>query len=287
MATTQELLIEGWRRLSRLKGAEAALEARILLRRTLGFTELEILAYPEREVPAAGRARFLKAVDARTGRKPLAYVLGEKEFWSIPFTVTPAVLIPRPETELLVETVLALAGDGDTTIAEIGTGSGAVAVALARELPSARLIATDISRRALAVARANAARHGAVRIEFLAGNLFAPLTRAALRGALDFLVSNPPYVAEREWPRLAPEVRDFEPKPALVPGPTGLETIRRLIAGAPEFLKPGGFLVFEFGRGQARSVRGLLKKPWADVVLRPDLRGIPRVAAARLTSRLY
>ncbi len=284
MPATHDLLVEGRRRLDGLPGADPALEARVLLRRALGFTEMEILAFPDRPVSASGVRRYRRAIARRAARVPFAYILGEREFWSIPLTVGPGVLIPRPETELLVETVLALAGNGDETIAEIGTGCGAVAVALAKEMPGARIIATDISRRALLLARKNAARQGAGNIEFRGGDLFAPLRRAALQAGLDILVSNPPYVAESAWVLLEPEVRDFEPKRALVAGPSGLETIVRLVAGAPEFLKPGGSLVFEIGRGQARAVKALLKNPWTDVSLKHDLRGIPRAAAARLGS---
>ncbi len=284
MPATHDLLAEGRRRLDGLPGADPALEARVLLRRALGFTEMEILAFPDRPVAVSGARRYRRAIARRAARVPFAYILGEREFWSIPLTIGPGVLIPRPETELLVETVLALAGKGDETIAEIGTGCGAVAVALAKEMPGARIIATDISRRALFLARKNAARHGAGNIEFRGGDLFAPLRRAALMGGLDILVSNPPYVAESAWRFLEPEVRDFEPKEALVAGLSGLETIVRLVAGAPEFLKPGGSLVFEIGRGQARAVKALLKKPWTDVSVKKDLRGIPRTAVARLGS---
>jgi release factor glutamine methyltransferase len=281
MPTTQELLAEGRRRLAVLPNADPDLEARVLLRRALGFTEMEILAFPGRPVSPFDARRYRRMIARRAARVPFAYILGEREFWSIPLTVGPGVLIPRPETELLVETVLALAGSGGETIAEIGTGSGAVALALAKEMPGARIIATDISRRALALARANASRHGAGNIEFRGGDLFAPLRRPSLGGRLDVLVSNPPYVSEAEWRRLEPEVRDFEPKEALVSGPSGLEVIARLVAGAPEFLKPGGWLVFEIGWGQARTVRTLLKKPWTDVRIKKDLCGIPRTVVAR------
>jgi len=280
MTTTQDLLGEGRRRLSGRPGAEAALEARVLLRRTLGFTEMEILAYPERAVSGADARRFLKAVARRASGEPLAYILKEREFWSIPLTVAPGVLIPRPESESLVEAVLQKCPAGEETIAEIGTGSGALAVALAKEMPGARLIATDVSRRALNVARFNARRHGAANIEFREGDLFRPLRRPSLRGQLDVLVSNPPYVPGRDWAGLPREVRDFEPRRALVPGPNGLELISRLISGAPEFLKAGGFLIFEFGWGQARSVRSLLREGWSGIEIRKDLRGIPRIAVA-------
>ncbi len=283
MPATRDLLEEGRRRLSGLPGADAALEARVLLRRILGFTEMEILAFPERPVAAPAARRYRAAVARRAARVPFAYILGEREFWSIPLTVGPGVLIPRPETELLVETVLELCPNGDETIADIGTGSGAVAVALAKEMPAARLVATDISRRALDVARRNALRHGAANIEFRGGDLLAPLDRAGLRAGLDVLVSNPPYIPAGEWRRLEPEVRDFEPRLALVGGRSGLDVITRLAAAAPGFLKPGGRLVLEIGRGQARAVRSLLRSPWADVEIRRDLAGIPRVAVARLS----
>ena len=284
MPATRQLLAEGRRRLSGLPDTDAALESRVLLRRALGFTEMEILAFPERPVSPAGARRYRRAIARRAARVPFAYILGEREFWSIPLTVGPGVLIPRPETELLVEIVLELAPSGDETIAEIGTGSGAVAVALAKEMPGARIIATYISARALFMARRNALRHGAVNIEFRRGDLLAPLRRSRIAGGFDFLVSNPPYVAEADWPGLRPEVRDFEPKTALVAGPSGLEIISRLAAGAPEFLKPGGRLIFEIGRGQARAARALLKKPWTNIEIRKDLRGIPRAVVARLGS---
>jgi len=195
-------------------------------------------------------------------------------------TVSPAVLIPRPETELLVEKTLALAVSSEPTIVEIGTGSGCIAVSLAKELPGARLLATDISRRSLRVAVSNAVRHGATNIEFVRGDLYGSLRGRELEGRVDFIVSNPPYVAAAEWSRLAPEVRDHEPRRALVPGPTGLEAIRRLIRGSRRFLKPGGILLLEFGDGQADEVLGLLDARWAHPEIFPDLSGRPRVLAA-------
>lgn len=272
---------EGRHRLSGLPGADAALEARILLRRLLGVTDLDVLAFPERRVPGARARRFLELVDRRAAREPFAYLIGEREFWSIPLNVGPAVLIPRPETETLVAAVIDLAGEGSPFLADIGTGSGAVAVALATELRGARIAATDISPAALRMARGNAARHGLDGIEFLAGDLCSPLRRLNPPGRLDVLAANPPYVREAEWRRLEPEVRDHEPKAALVPGPTGLEIIRRLIVEAPPWLKPGGWLALEIGRGQGRAVRGLLGQGWTDIRSWADLRGIERVIAAR------
>jgi release factor glutamine methyltransferase len=281
MPATHRLLEEGRRRLSGLPGVDPAMESRVLLRRALGFTEMEILAFPDRPVSPAGARRYGGAIARRAARVPFAYILGEREFWSIPLTVGPGVLIPRPETELLVESVLELSTAGEETIAEIGTGSGAVAVALAKEMPAARIIATDLSRRALLTARRNALRHGAGNIEFRRGDLLAPLRRPRIAGGFDFLVSNPPYVSEAQWRGLEPEVRDFEPKMALVAGASGLEIIARLAAGAAEFLKPGGRLIFEIGRGQARAARALLKGPWTNIEIKKDLRGIRRAVIAR------
>jgi release factor glutamine methyltransferase len=277
--TARELLDSGRRRLADLSETDPALEARVLLLRTAGFTELEILAYPDRPVGAVAARRFWRRIEARRGHVPLAYIVGEKEFWSIPMSVSPAVLIPRPETEMLVEKTLALTVSSEPTIVEIGTGSGCVAVSLAKELPGARLLATDISRRSLRVALSNAVRHGAMNIEFVRGDLYGALRGRELEGRVDFIVSNPPYVAAAEWSCLAPEVRDHEPRQALVPGPTGLETIRRLIRGGRRFLKPGGILLLEFGDGQADEVLGLLDARWTHPKIFSDLSGRPRVLA--------
>lgn len=280
--TAAELIGRAVARLRSLPGIDPYLEARVLLRRAAGFTDFEIFAFPGRPVAAAAARRFLRAVEDRRGRVPLAFILGEKEFWSIPFTVSPAVLIPRPETELIVERALELVQAPDPLIIDIGTGSGCLAVALAKEIPGARVVATDISRRALRVAEANAARHGAGNIRFAAGDLFGALRGLGLEGRADLIVSNPPYVTEEEWKRLAPEVRAHEPRRALVPGPTGLETIRRLARGAPRFLKRGGVLLVEFGAGQAGAVRALFGPPWTRSETARDLSGRPRVLAAFL-----
>ena len=280
--TAGEMLGRAVARLRIVPGIDPFLEARVLLRRTVGFTDLEIFAFPDRPVTAASVRRFFRAVEDRRNRVPLAYILREKEFWSIPMTVSPAVLIPRPETELLVERALALMETAAPLIIEIGTGSGCLAVALAKEIPGARIVATDISRRALRVAEANAARHGAGNIRFIGGHLFGALRGLGLEDRADLIVSNPPYVTDGEWKKLAREVRDHEPRRALVSGPTGLETIRRLALGGPRFLKKGGVLLVEFGAGQAASVRGLFGPPWARRETANDLSGRPRVLAAFL-----
>lgn len=237
--------------------------------------------FPERQVPAAAERRFFDLVQKRRTRVPLAYLTGEREFWSISLAVFPGVLIPRPETELVVEKVVALSSRRRERIVDIGTGSGNIAVALAGELPNARIIATDISRRALKAARLNAERRNINSITFVEGNALAALKGLAQRGTVDFVVSNPPYVSAREWRTLEPEVRGYEPRRALVAGATGLEFIRRLVDGSRTYLKSGGHLVFEIGAGQADEVVSLFNRGWADIRLGEDLRGIPRVVSAR------
>ena len=279
MSTLRALHARGRDLFRGLPGADPALESRLLLQAAAGLDAPAFFASPEAPVSRAVERRFEALAARRLSRVPLAYLLGEREFWSLAFAVTPAVLIPRPETELLVETALALAPRTGGTIVEIGTGSGAVAVALARELPGARIVATDISRRALAVARANAARHG-VRVEFVEADLFRGLGRRVAPGGADLVISNPPYVAASEWPELALEVRR-EPRRALVAGPTGLEIIVRLIGGAGPFLRSGGHLLVETGRGQARRAQALFGADWEGKAAFKDLRGICRVVGAR------
>jgi release factor glutamine methyltransferase len=283
MATVRDLLRKGAEALAGLPGSDPALEARVLLGRAGRLTELEILAFPDRRVLPRTERIFWKSVEARQSR-PLAYVIGEKEFWSIPIAVTPAVLIPRPESELLVERILDLCPSSDPVIIEIGTGSGCLAVALARELPSSRLYATDISRRALRLAALNAAQQGAPNIVFLLGRLFDPLRGRELEGQTDIVVSNPPYIAAAEWPSLPPEVRACEPRRALVAGPTGLEVVKGLIRGAPRFLRRGGRLVFEIGAGQAERTRRLFGSRWDEIEVSLDLGGRPRVVSARFNA---
>ena len=207
-----------------------------------------------------------------------------QEFWSLPFTVTPAVLIPRPETEGIVEAFLRLNQSPEPVVLDIGTGSGCLAVVVAREIPGSRVHASDVSGEALRVARDNAAARGvAGRIRFVAGDLFLPHRGSGLEGAVDFILVNPPYLSDEDVTRSMPEVRDFEPRAALAAGPDGLAVHRRLAGEAGDFLKPGGHLVGELGLGQD----GALRKLYADhprlelVDVEPDLAGIPRVLIAR------
>jgi release factor glutamine methyltransferase len=214
----------------------------------------------------------------------MAYLFGGREFWGLMFEVTPAVLIPRPETEIIVETALQLFPDTHATvqIADIGTGSGCLAISIACERPSARVVATDVSDDAIDVALRNGVRHGVdTRIMFAAGDLLpADLIDEA---GFDLVVSNPPYVPEDDRSTLQPEVRDHEPAAALFGGPDGLDVIRRLIPAAAQGLKSGGHLVFEIGVGQNRSVTELISAtPGLRMLgLRNDLQGIPRTVVAQ------
>ena len=210
---------------------------------------------------------------------PLAYLTGVKEFWSIPFNVTPSVLVPRPETEVLVEKVLELSTRESESILDVGTGSGCIAVALAKELPRAHIEAVDISERALRVARRNAALHKAKHVHFHKSDLFSAFRGTGVR--FDFVVSNPPYISRGDWDGLPPEVRDFEPRRALLAGESGLEMIERLVRRARTFLRPGGYLIFEIGDGQRDKVLSLFGKRWTEIETAWDLAGMPRVITAR------
>ena len=217
-------------------------------------------------------------VERRCAGEPIQYIIGETEFYGLPFHVTRDVLIPRPETEHLVEKVLSLAVRFPATrIVDVGTGSGAIAVTLAHKLPQARITAVDLSARALAVAEGNAKRNG-VDLRFLEGDLLAPVAEERF----DIVVSNPPYVAATARDTLSVEVREYEPALALFAGDDGLEVFRRLIPAAFAVLVPGGFLLLEIGFGQSPIIAALIASAgFAQIEFTPDLQGIPRVACAR------
>ncbi len=255
------------------------IDARVLLLHASGIPEEIFHAHPE-SIPSARAADdFIRLVGRRATGVPLAYLTGRREFWSLPFRVGPGVLIPRPETELLVEKASGFAAGKKSAILDLGTGSGNVAVALARVLPGARVTASDISVRALRIAAANAASNGCPRIRFIRSDLFSAFGRPGPR--FDVIVSNPPYVSRAEWAGLAAEVRDHEPRRALVGGVRGTEFTERLVREARRFLKPEGRLVLEFGAGQDAAIRAMFGAGWEDVEIFPDLAGIPRVVAAR------
>ena len=250
-------------------------DAELLLMRVLGCGLASLLTHPERALSPAESAQYESFVTRRLGAEPVQYILGEQEFFGLNFRVTPDVLIPRPETEHLVEALLELVGrDAAAHIVDAGTGSGVIAVALAHALPRSQVTAVDLSQPALAIARQNAERHGvSARIRFLHSDLLA-----ALEGeSFDAVVSNPPYIAENEV--LEPQVRDYEPHSALYAGPTGLEVYERLVPEAHGVLKPGGWLLMEIGHGQRGALLHLLKD-WKNVRFADDLQGTPRVAIA-------
>jgi release factor glutamine methyltransferase len=258
---------------------QAILEAKVLLLRAASISEERYLAAPDQPCPAMAEAFFERLVAKRLNGVPLPHLAGMKEFWSIPIEVTPSVLVPRPETEGLVEKVLELSTRESERILDVGTGSGCIAIALAKELPRAEIQAVDISERALRVARRNAARQKVRPIEFRRSDLFSAFRGTGVR--FDFIVSNPPYVSRAEWDALPQDVRDFEPRRALLAGESGLETIERLVRRARMFLKPGGYLIFEIGEGQRDQVLGLFSRRWTEIETAWDLAGKPRVITAR------
>jgi release factor glutamine methyltransferase len=297
------------------------LAAELLLLHVLGRDRAWIYAHPEEIIPAGDAARYFALIARRAGGEPTQHLTGKQEFWGLEFEVTPEVLIPRPETEHVIEVALdrlalrelragrpqTLSGEG-MQIADVGTGSGCIAVALAKELPGAKIFATDISSKALAVARRNAARQGSSdRIHFVECNLLDEVARAAvgapyiapLQGnaaisathesrvtshesrSFDLIVSNPPYVGRREAATLPREVRDHEPEVALYGGEEGYEVYSALIAQTSQRLKPGGILVLELGQTSLPAVQPLLDaQTWTNVGITNDLAGIPRVIAA-------
>jgi release factor glutamine methyltransferase len=259
---------------------EAALDGRLLAEHVLGWPPERFLVDSGQAETPEFAARYDVFVERRVRREPIAYIVGRQEFWGLDFEVGPAVLIPRPETELIVESAIALlAADATAVVADICTGSGCIAVAIARERPRARLVATELSNAALEIAHRNAARHGAAdRVTFVRGDLFGDI-----ESGFDVIVSNPPYVADVDRTSLQPEVRDHEPALALFAGPDGLHVIRRLVQEAPARLRPGGSLIFEFGFGQAEAVGQLISETrgLTMIELRHDLQGIPRIALAQ------
>jgi release factor glutamine methyltransferase len=254
------------------------MNAEVLLTFTLSCDRAYLYGHPERELTKEEWTRYDEALAQRCHGVPAQYVTGHQEFWGIDLIVTPAVLIPRPETEHVIETVLPLArGIAKAKIVDVGTGSGCIALALAYELPEAEMHATEISPAALEIAKANAVRHQLEsRIRFHQTDLLKGIEA----DSFDFVVSNPPYVGESEEDQVQLEVRKFEPRRAVFAGPTGLEAIEKLIPAAHAVLKPGGWLIMEVSGSIAAGVRQLLAG-WQEVQISNDLQGIPRVAAAR------
>ncbi len=259
---------------------EALLESKVLLLAAARIDETRLLASAESEADERTAARFFASIEKRLAGVPLSYITGRKEFWSLDLRVSPSVLIPRPDTEVLVEKVLELsARRPGEAILDIGTGSGNIAIALAKEMPRAAVHAVDISMRALKTAMSNAAALGINNIRFARSNLFSAFRGSGLK--FDFVVSNPPYISRKDWEALEPGIRDHEPRKALLAGDSGLETIERLIRGARTYLRPGGYLVFEFGDGQRDDILDLFGPGWRELETAWDLSGLPRAITAR------
>lgn len=262
-----------------LRAAEVdLLEARVLLRRVLQLTDAQIAAHPEQALTESQRQQYLALVERRRAGEPVAYLIGEREFYSIAIKVTPAVLIPRPETELLVDLLLKSAPQRRAfRVLDLATGSGCIAVAVARHCPQAQVTAADVSREALALARENAARHG-VTIEIVESDWYRELSGRRFHA----IVTNPPYVAAAD-PHLDQGDVRFEPRRALVAGPTGYECIETIVAQSPRHLLPGGWLLFEHGYDQAVRVRARLTEAgYREVFSARDLAGIERASGGRV-----
>jgi len=252
-------------------------DARVLLRAALRVSAAHLAAHPERSLTEIERERYRAWVERRRAGEPVAYLTGEREFYGLALKVTPAVLIPRPETELLVETALGLiAADASARVLDLATGSGCVAVAIGRHRAHARVTAADISRDALTVARDNARAHG-VDVEFIESDWFAALSGRRF----DLIVSNPPYIAEGDTHLEAGDLR-FEPRNALVAGPDGMACIDSIVASAHAHLVSGGWLLFEHGYDQASRCRNLLQRTgFQQVTSRRDLAGIERISGGQ------
>lgn len=281
MTDIRTILLQTTRDLAACGSPSPRLDAEVLLAQFLKIDRLQLCTHPERELTETEAAGFARWVGRRRGGEPVAYIVGVKEFWSLPLEVNREVLIPRPETECLIEELLERCGReaGDLRIIDVGTGSGAIAIALARELPAARIVATDISPGALEVAGRNAVAHGvAGRLEFLQGDLFASAS-----GTFDCIVSNPPYIPDETYPLLPAGIREFEPRQALIAGPDGTAFHREIIRGGTHRLKAGGWVFLEIGEGQKELVEALFRDEgiYDTIRFRRDYGGIERVAMAR------
>ena len=281
--TARDLIAQLAERLAAAGIETARREAWLLLAAATGRERASLMAGAGGALTADQRARLERLLERRRAREPIAYILGEKEFWSLPFQVGPAVLIPRPETETVVEAALAQVSDrrAPLRILDLGTGSGCLLLALLSELPNATGLGTDVSAATLALAEVNAVRLGlAGRTELRAGDW-----GSEIEPPFDLIVSNPPYVAAAEWPKLQPEVRDFEPSAALLAGPDGLDAYRALAADCARLLASGGCVALEIGQGQGDAVAGLLTRAGLEVIeRRRDLAGIERCLVARRAS---
>ena len=277
--TISEALRQGTRLIQSTGSDEGRLEAELLLMHALKTDRVHLYERLQDALPVRTGAYYRRLLDRRLAREPTPYIIGHKEFFGLQFEVTRSALIPRPETETLVELAIDVArdrhADKSLTITDVGAGSGVIAIALAYELPNARIIATDVSKRALALARRNAERHGvAARIEFVEGDTLLPI-----EGRAEIIAANLPYVTTEDWLATPPEIREWEPRRALDGGADGLRYLRRLFRQAPEKLARNGALFAEIGDRQGATARSLAEEafPAAEVEVRPDLAGRDRV----------
>lgn len=272
-AGRQQLVDAGFRH------QDAAFDADVLARHVLGWDLARLLAHDREPATSEFTDSFQALIRRRGGREPVAYITGHREFWGLDFEVTPATLVPRPETEMIVEEALKmLPPGGRARVLDVGTGTGCLAVSIARDRPGAALVATDISGAALVVARRNARRHGVGRrVAFVQADLVA-----GIRSRSDLIVSNPPYVPDQTAATLPPDVVRYEPASALFGGADGLAIVRRLFSDAVHCLAPGGTLIAEFGYGQEDGVREAAKDAgWQVAGMLHDLQAIPRTIVLR------
>jgi release factor glutamine methyltransferase len=280
--TVHDILNEAFHALEAAGIPSARLDAEVLLSFTLGQEKLEFLKNPEMTINEAQLSSFRNLIIRRARWEPVAYITGRKEFWTVTLEVNKDVLIPRPDTEIIVEEALEICRKIDSAeinILDIGTGSGAIALALAREISNARIVATDISAAALALAQKNA---GALQLEdkidFRQGNLFEPV-----EGVFDIIVCNPPYISAQDYEELAAGVRDYEPQNALLAGKKGTEFYEKLIYESIDYLEKNGWLLMEIGAKQGKTVREIIEESgfYDSVEMRRDYAGLPRVMRAR------
>jgi release factor glutamine methyltransferase len=287
MTDIRTLLHRSTRELAAGGSPSPRLDAEVLLMNFLKTDRLQLCMRPDKKLTEEECTGYSRWIERRRRGEPVAYITGEKEFWSLLFEVNRDVLIPRPETECLIEEVMKCCGReaGHLRIIDIGTGSGAIGVVLAKELPSARVAVTDISRGALTVACRNADRHGvAGQMEFLEGHLFASAV-----GEFDVIVSNPPYIPDDVYSLLPEGIRAFEPREALIAGPDGAAFHRKIIGEGTGRLNPGGLIFLEIGEGQKGLVEGLFREKglYDSIRFRADYSGMDRVAVARKTKKEY
>ena len=283
MSTVDQLLRDGARQLAGL-GGSPRLDAELLLAHALGQSREALYRSLFAEMPPDTSAHFAALLAERVTRRPVAQLIGHRDFWTFSLCVTGATLVPRPETELLVERALArIPTDATWSVADLGTGTGAIALALAKERPACKVLATDLSRPALTVARRNAKSLGVTQIKFKQGDWFAALPDpVSVKQRQHLLVSNPPYIAAHEWATTDPELA-FEPRLALDGGKDGLDAYRALITGAPKYLRAGGWLLVEHGYRQGDDVRALLKRAgFGNLATVADLAGRPRVSEGQI-----